>query len=101
VRGAEILLDSIAIALGHAATVGKNVRSAADAYDRFAASVNGRLLGRGRRLAELGLRPGKALPGNLPRYHVQVLDSLIEGEAEEVSERAPAEIAILVKRAAD
>jgi DNA recombination protein RmuC len=103
VRSAELLLDSVTLALGHAIAVGRNVKSAADAYDRFAASVNGRLLSRSRKLADLGLRPGKPLPGNLPRYHVQTLDSLVDTEAEEVADTGPvqAELAILVQRAGE
>lgn len=103
VRSAELLLESLTIALGHAASVGRNVRSAADAYEKFARSVNGRLLGRGRKLTELGLRPGKALPGNLPTYHLQMLDSVIDGEAEDLTEPGPTalEAAILVKRGGD
>jgi len=101
VRGTEMLLDNLATALGHAAAVGRGIKGAADAYDRFSRSVNGRLLGRSRKLAELGLRPGKPMPGNLPSYRVDVLESVIEGESEDVSEPAPPEIAILVKRAGE
>jgi DNA recombination protein RmuC len=101
VRGTEMLLDNLATALAHAASVGKGIKGAAEAYDRFSRSVNGRLLGRSRKLAELGLRPGKPMPGNLPSYRVDVLESIIEGDAEDVSEPASAEIAVLVKRAGD
>jgi DNA recombination protein RmuC len=101
VRGTEMLLDSLAIALGHAASVGKGIKGAAEAYDRFSRSVNGRLLGRSRKLAELGLRPGKPMPGNLPSYRVDVLDSIIEGELEELTDPAPPEFAVLVERAGE
>ena len=103
VRGTELLLESLTVALGNAATVGRNVRAAAAAYESFARSVNGRLLGRSRKLTALGLRPGKALPDNLPIFHVQSLDSVIEGEGEEVTEPGPVmlEPTILVRRAAD
>jgi len=101
VRGTEMLLDNLATALAHAASVGKGIKGAAEAYDRFSRSVNGRLLGRSRKLAELGLRPGKPMPGNLPSYRVDVLESIIEGDAEDVSEPASAEIAVLIKRAGD
>lgn len=101
VRGTEMLLDNLATALSYAASVGKGIKGAAEAYDRFSRSVNGRLLGRSRKLAELGLRPGKPMPGNLPSYRVDVLESIIEGDAEDVSEPSSAEIAVLVKRAGD
>jgi DNA recombination protein RmuC len=101
VRGTEMLLDNLTTALSHAAAVGRGIKGAAEAYDRFSRSVNGRLLGRSRKLAELGLRPGKPMPGNLPSYRVELLDSVIEGESEEVSESPPPEIAVLVKRAGE
>src|SRR5207302_10276452 len=103
VRGTEMLLDNLATALGHAAAVGRGIKGAAEAYDKFSRSVNGRLLGRSRKLADLGLRPGKPLPGNLPSYRIDVLDSVIEGEVGEASEpaAAPPELAFLVKRAGD
>jgi DNA recombination protein RmuC len=100
VRGTEMLLDSLAIALGHAASVGKGIKGAAEAYERFSRSVNGRLLGRSRKLAELGLRPGKPMPGNLPSYRVDVLDSIIEGDLEEIGETPP-EIAVFIKQAGE
>jgi DNA recombination protein RmuC len=101
VRSTELLLESLTVALGSATAVGRNLSAAAKAYDSFARSVNGRLLGRSRRLTELGLRPGKALPDNLPIFHLQKLDSVIEGEAEDLTEPSPAmlEPAILIRRA--
>jgi DNA recombination protein RmuC len=101
VRGTEMLLDNLTTALSYAAAVGRGIKGAAEAYDRFSRSVNGRLLGRSRKLAELGLRPGKPMPGNLPSYRVELLDSVIDGESEEVSEPAPPEIAVLVKQAGE
>src|SRR5258708_8870862 len=56
VRGTEMLLDNLATALSHAAAVGRGIKGAAEAYDKFSRSVNGRLLARSRTLADLGLR---------------------------------------------
>jgi len=91
VEGAEALVDSIGIALGHAAQIGKNLKSAAESFSRFAGSVNQRVLPRARKLTALGLQPGKGIPGNLPTYSVTGHEAdLIEGEAEEVREELPA-----------
>jgi DNA recombination protein RmuC len=89
---AQTLLESITLALGHAASVGKGIRSAADAFARLTGSVNQRLLPRARRLAALGVPAGKGLPGNLPVYTVmsQEADQLIEGEAAEVPDEPQA-----------
>lgn len=100
VRGTEMLLDNLATALGYAAGVGRGIKGAAEAYDKFSRSVNGRLLGRSRKLADLGLRPGKPLPGNLPSYRIDVLDSIIEGDAEDVTEPTQP-VPVLIKQAGD
>ena len=88
VDATQKLLESIIDALGHANRVGTGLRAAADNFVKFSGSVNQRLLPRMRRIAALGVKPGKAVPGNLPTYAVNSIESdqLIEGEAEEVSE---------------
>jgi DNA recombination protein RmuC len=84
VAGAEALLESVAIVLGHAGTVGRHIKTAADAFEKLSKSVNGRLLPRARQLVKLGLQPGKGIPAPLPGYQVHVADQEIEGEAEEL-----------------
>ncbi|MBX6367148.1 MAG: DNA recombination protein RmuC [Rhodospirillales bacterium] len=86
---AKALLDGLSIVLGHALAVGKGIKSAADHYAKFSSSMNRTLLGRARRLEAYGIRPGKPLPPPLPAYHVNMAESLIEGEAEEVVEDRP------------
>jgi len=78
----KALLESITVALGYAAAVGKGIRSAADAFQKLTGSVNQRLLPRARRIAGLGVPAPKGLPANLPAYTVmsQEADQLIEGE---------------------
>jgi DNA recombination protein RmuC len=85
IAAAETLLDGVATVLGHAALVGRSVKSAADAFEKLTKSVNGRLLPRARQLVRLGLRPGKELPTPLPSYQVHVADQEIDGDAEELS----------------
>jgi DNA recombination protein RmuC len=87
VEAAEALVDSIGIALSHAAQIGKGLKGAAESFSRFANSINQRVLPRARKLNQLGLQPGKAIPGNLPTYTVSGHDdNLIEGDVEEVRE---------------
>ncbi len=77
----QSLLDSLAVCLGHAALVGRSLKSTAEAFARFAASVNQRLLPRSRRLTQLGVQPGKPLPANIATYAVQSSEeSLLDGE---------------------
>ena len=89
VEAARALLDGLSVVLGHALAVGKGIKSAADHYAKFSSSMNRTLLGRARRLESYGIRPGRPLPAPLPAYHVNMAESLIEGEAEEVVEERP------------
>jgi DNA recombination protein RmuC len=86
VESAEALLESLGVALSHATQLGKSLKTAAESFAKFAGSINQRVLPRARKLGQLGLQPGKPLPGNLPLYSVTGRDDLIEGEAEEVHE---------------
>ena len=91
VAGAERLLESLATALTYAGSVGKGIKSAAEAFGKLASSLNGRVLPRAREMTRLGLRPAKAVPGNLPGF--QVLDlgaEMIEGAATDLIDRGPA-----------
>ncbi|HUH85945.1 MAG TPA: DNA recombination protein RmuC [Stellaceae bacterium] len=86
------LLDGLTVMLGHAASLGRGIKGAAESFARLTASVNQRLLPRARSLAKLGVQPGKALPANLPAYsvHAETGDLLIEGEAEAAEIEKPA-----------
>jgi DNA recombination protein RmuC len=90
VDAARALLDGLSVVLGHALAVGKGIKSAADHYAKFSLSMNRTLLGRARRLESCGIRPGKQLPPPLPAYHINMAESFIEGEAEEIAEERPA-----------
>jgi DNA recombination protein RmuC len=86
------LLDSVGVALGYAASVGRGIRTAAEGFAKFSNSVNTRLLQRARKLGAVGVEPtGKKLPPNLPAFAVtsQDADQIIEGESSEVSESEP------------
>jgi DNA recombination protein RmuC len=90
VGAAEKLLESLSVAVGHAASVGRGIKQAAEGFTKLTGAINGRLLPRARQMQQLGLRPGKPVPGNLGAY--QVIDagaeSLIEGEAMDLPEDA-------------
>jgi DNA recombination protein RmuC len=83
VAAAEALIDGLSGALVHVANVGKNLSSAAEAFSKFAGSTNRFVLGRARKLAAMGLEPGKRLPPNLPVFQVTQLDQVIDGQATE------------------
>ena len=77
------LLDGMAVMLGHAQTLGRGLKSAAESFGRLTASVNQRLLPRARNLAKLGVQPNKPLPPNLPAYSIHTQESELLLEAEE------------------
>jgi DNA recombination protein RmuC len=87
VGAAEKLLESLSVAVGHAASVGRGIKQAAEGFAKFTGTVNGRLLPRARQMQQLGLRPAKPVPDNLGAY--QVIDAgaeaLIEGEATDLA----------------
>ncbi|HUE19669.1 MAG TPA: DNA recombination protein RmuC [Stellaceae bacterium] len=90
VEATRALIDSLGIVLGHAATVGKGIKAAAESFAKLASSVNNRLLPRARKLGKLGL-PGNKPLDNLPAYVVHNTESeTIEGEVEEIETPAPA-----------
>jgi DNA anti-recombination protein RmuC len=91
VAAAEALIDGLSGALVHVANVGKNLSSAAEAFSKFAGSTNRFVLGRARKLAAMGLEPGKRLPPNLPVFQVTQLNQVIEGQ---VTEEREAELPI-------
>lgn len=99
VEATEALLESMAVVLDHAQSVGRGLKSSSNAFANMMKSANARLLPRARSLTELGVRPAKNkdLPKHLPAF--QVIDhSLIEGEAEEVSEEATEEATAEIHR---
>ena len=81
------LMADLSTALGYADDVMKGIRSSANAYDKFAASLNRGVMARIKRLAAKGVRPAKnkPLPVNLVRYEITKADETIQGEAEEVA----------------
>lgn len=71
------LHDRVATALGYASDLGKTINRAAEQYNRFASSVESRLLPTIRKFEESGVRSAKAVDA-LPE--VEVRARLIEGE---------------------
>jgi DNA recombination protein RmuC len=86
----RLLLDGMVVMLGHAATLGRGLKSAAESFAKLTASVNQRLLPRARNLAKLGIQANKPLPGNLPAYSVHAQEGeMIEGEVELIEPELP------------
>ncbi len=89
VDSVQELMDSTVTVLGYADKLGRGLKSAADGFDAFARSVNGRMLPKLRKLMSLGVKPakGRAMPGRIASYEVRLAnDMLIEAEAETVEE---------------
>jgi DNA recombination protein RmuC len=83
------LLGSMEIVLKHALGVGKGIASAAKSYNEFTKSVNANLLPKARKMVDKGIEipKNKALPQNLPSYHVSTEEApTIEGSSEAVTE---------------
>jgi DNA recombination protein RmuC len=91
VETTRALVDGVVVMLGHAASLGRGLKSAAESFARLTASANQRLLPRARNLAKLGVQPNKPLPANLTAYsvHTQEAELLLEAEAETVETEPP------------
>lgn len=88
VETVHMLIESLAVVLGHAGKIGKNLRTALGAYDDLSGSVNRRVLPRARKLLDLGVEaPTKGLPKPLANYKVVDTDmaEIIDSEPEPVS----------------
>ena len=80
-------LDQLATSLGLAEKSAKGLAAAAEQFDAFTRSVNGRLLPRARSLIKLGVAAKKTLPQALPGFQVTVgRNDVIEAEVEEVQQ---------------
>jgi DNA recombination protein RmuC len=103
VETTRALLDSLSTVMGHAASLGRGIKMAAEGFEKLTGSVNRNLLPKARRLTQLGVQPGKPVPGNLGAYQVVTSASeIIEGEAEEIGDTLPfADLPILVKQAGE
>ena len=82
------MMDSMVIALNHATKTGAGIKSAADNYDKFAMSLNSRLLPKLRSLQTLGVEPAKnkSLPTAIASYEVRRSDEVVTLEAEEAEQ---------------
>jgi DNA recombination protein RmuC len=101
VETTRALLDSLAIVIGHAAGVGRGIKMAAEGFGRFSGSLNHTLLPKARRLAQLGVQPGKRLPANLPAYEVLTGKAEAEAELEEAIAVPASVVPLLAKRSGD
>lgn len=81
---AELMADVIT-AMDYAEGVIKGIRSSAESYDKFAASLNRGVMARLKRLGAKGVKPAKnkQIKGNLPRYSIHREDDVLTVEAEE------------------
>ncbi len=78
------LMDSMITMFDHAASLGRNLKTTANFYDKFAGSVNSRVLPKLRALTQLGLKPAsnKELPGRIISYDIRLADEVITLDAE-------------------
>ena len=87
------VISSLDMFLRHTESVGKSIRISAEHYSKLSKSVNARLLGRIKRVLDLGVLPEKEakLPDSLPDYNVteneiQIVDSSDQAKVPELEE---------------
>lgn len=81
------ILDQFATSLGHMSQMGRNLRTTANAYEKFTRHANRTLLPKLISLSSLGVKPTKSkeIPAQLPSFEVHGSDELltIEGDSEQ------------------
>jgi len=91
VEGAQKIVESIGVIVDETIAVGKGLKSATQHYNKMTGSMNARLLPRIKQMIAYGVQSSrhKQIPENVPTYSFieHERGELIEGEAEEVSER--------------
>jgi len=84
----RLMLDSFGVVLEGTVQVGKGLKSTSNNYEKLAKSINGRLLGRIKKVMDLGVRPErhKRIPASIPSFQIieQDTSALIDGESEEI-----------------
>ena len=80
------LMDNVAIMLGHVDKVGNGVKTASDALDRVARSVNRKILPKMRQLNQLGLEGNKTIPPAIASYEVRKIEHMLELAADDVED---------------
>lgn len=95
IRTMQQLMDSVITMLAHADKVGKGIKSAADNFKQFSASINRNVLSKMRNLTIYGIKPAKnkEIPAKIGSFEVLVTEDalLIEGEVEQVEDAQVAE----------
>lgn len=78
------MMDATITALSYVDGVGGSIKTLAERFDKFARSLNGRVLPKLRNLQQLGVEPakGKALPSAIASYEVRRSDDVVTLEAE-------------------
>lgn len=82
------MMDATITALSHVDGVGGSIKTLAERFDKFARSINGRVLPRLRNLQQLGVEPakGKVLPSAIASYEVRRSDDVMTIDAETEAE---------------
>lgn len=81
------LMESVITAIAYAEGMGRGIKTLADSYAKFASSINGRMIGRLKKLNKMGVSPSnnKPIPARLPIYDVQKHEEVLDLEAEDAT----------------
>jgi DNA recombination protein RmuC len=85
------LMDNLITALGYVNSVGKGIKSTAEHFDKFARSLNRRLLPKLHSLQAVGVTPSKhkELPSPIPTYDIRQSNEIITIDSEEEQKILP------------
>jgi DNA recombination protein RmuC len=82
------LMESIAIAFSHVDRVGTNIKSTVEHFERFARSVNSRVLPKMQRIQQLGVQPAhnREVPKPFATYDIRRIEETVTIEADAPNE---------------
>lgn len=83
------LMESVAISFSHVDKVGANIKSTVEHFERFARSVNARVLPKMQRIQQLGVQPAhnREIPKPLATYDIRRIEETVMIEADASSTR--------------
>lgn len=79
------LMESVITAISHAEGMGKGLKRMFDSYNDFTKTINGRMIGRLKKLKDVGVLPtnNKQIPPRLALYDIIKHDEVLDLESEE------------------
>ncbi len=97
IKTVKDLMESVAVAFSHVDKVGTGIKSTVEHFEKFARSVNSRLLPKMHRINQLGVHPAKnrEIPKPLATYDIRRIEETVMIEADTPEEVMTYELSVV------